>query len=132
MSVGVFRGPAGHSRETRNQTYLLGISLCPAAVCIALGWLSVWHLSLIRCGETSIEAHINASERRRHDALGSTYVNPYDFGPGQNVRRFLGLHRGRSVWRHVLWPSAHRPDGNGLTWSTVHDATDGDGDPVGL
>lgn len=99
-----------------------------AGVCIALGWLTVWHLRLIRRGETSIEAHINAAERRRHAALGGRpYQNPYDFGPGPNMWRFLlGLRRGRTVWRHVLWPSAHQPDGDGLSWSTVSEAAASD------
>lgn len=92
------------------------------AVCIALGWLSISHLKLIARGETSIEAHINAAERRRYAAMGQTYVNPYNFGARTNLRNFLGLVRDRSIWRHLLWPSAHRPDGNGLSWYTVHDA----------
>merc|ERR1719414_1092538 len=53
---------------------------------LCLGGLTVWHAKLITRGETSIEAHINASERKRYtkENLGKHYVNPYDFGPWRN------------------------------------------------
>ncbi|XP_037577347.1 palmitoyltransferase ZDHHC16A isoform X2 [Dermacentor silvarum] len=47
------------------------------------------------------------------------YRNPYDFGPRKNWRIFLGLTNGRT-WRHLLLPSAHLPEGNGLTWTTIY------------
>lgn len=93
-----------------------------AAVTMALGSLTIWHIRLIRRGETSIEAHINQSETKRLAALGKTYINPYNFGSKQNFLLFLGLVRRRTFWRHVLLPSAHLPEGNGLTWRTINDA----------
>lgn len=64
-------------------------------VVIALGILTIWHAKLIYCGETSIEAHINASETKRLSSQGKLYQNPYDFGPVKNFQLFLGLSDGR-------------------------------------
>ncbi|XP_064465552.1 palmitoyltransferase ZDHHC16-like [Ornithodoros turicata] len=90
-------------------------------VCIgvffALGALTAWHAQLITRGETSIEAHINKKERERLAKDSIIYRNPYDFGPQQNWKQFLGLTHDRS-WKRVLLPSRHLPEGNGLTWGT--------------
>lgn len=91
------------------------------AVILALGALSIWHARLITRGETSIESHINQSETKRMEKLGKTYVNPYNFGKKKNWRMFLGLVKGRTWWRHVLLPSTHKPEGNGLSFYTIHD-----------
>lgn len=106
----------------------------------ALGALAWWHSGLISRGETSIEARINKTEAERYKAKGRKYQNPYDFGPRENWRLFLGLN-GRyetlvivpccsrfhlfltcRSWWHVLFPSTHGPYGDGLTWTSIHDA----------
>ena len=69
---------------------------------IALGSLTVWHYILISRGETSVESHINKSERKRYNDKGKTFVNPYDFGKSTNWKIFLGLTRGRYVFRQSL------------------------------
>lgn len=94
---------------------------CFLGVLVALGGLASWHSKLISRGETSIEANINKAETKRLTELGRVYVNPYDFGSSKNWRIFLGLVQGRTFIRHVLFPSAHEPCGDGLTWHTVHD-----------
>jgi palmitoyltransferase len=76
---------------------------------------------LIKRGETSVEAHINSSETKRLAKLGKSYTNPYDLGPKNNFKIFFGVLRGRTYWRHVLLPSTHKPEGNGLTWLTMYD-----------
>ncbi|XP_046623458.1 palmitoyltransferase ZDHHC16B isoform X1 [Neodiprion virginianus] len=86
----------------------------------ALGALAWWHSGLITRGETSIEARINKTESEKYKAKGWVYQNPYDFGPRENWRIFLGLN-GRSWW-HILFPSTHGPYGDGLTWNSIHDA----------
>lgn len=111
------------------------------ATFIALGALAMWHYRLICRGETSVESHINKSETKRLDKLGKTFINPYHFGKTGNWRIFLGLNRGRweiiclssltiflnslllcrSFWRHVLLPSVHKPEGDGIHWLTVYD-----------
>lgn len=73
----------------------LNFFFCIVAVAIALGSLTIWHYRLIRNGETSIEAHINASETKRLAAMGKCYSNPYNFGTRKNLRLFLGLVRRR-------------------------------------
>lgn len=87
---------------------------------IALGLLVYWHFQLIYRGETSIEAHINASEKKRLKRQSKEYTNPYDFNGKRNFQYFLGLTNGRKFWSHVLLPSSHKPDGNGLTFQTVY------------
>ena len=87
---------------------------------LVLGFLALWHAKLITRGETSIEAHINASERKRMKALGKEYKNPYDFTPWYNWCLFLGMIEGRG-WTAVLWPSLHTPKGNGLTFDTIYE-----------
>lgn len=62
---------------------------------IALGLLTIWHGKLIYYGESSIEAHINASETKRLAAKGKKFRNPYDFGAKKNFQLFLGLVNGR-------------------------------------
>lgn len=66
-----------------------------SAVVVALGTLCSWHAKLITRGETSVEAHINQSERKRLLLQNKIYINPYNFGPKKNWRLFLGLVRGR-------------------------------------
>lgn len=85
-----------------------------------LGGLTAWHAKLISRGETSIEAHINRSERKRYrdEGLGD-YVNPYDFGSWKNWCLLLGMTDGRG-WSSVLLPSAHPAKGDGLAWDSVY------------
>jgi len=99
-----------------------------AVICVstfvALGALAAWHYRLISRGETSVESHINKAETKRLDALGKSFVNPYHFGKPNNWRLFFGLSRERrSLWRHVLIPSIHKPEGDGIRWMTVRDDT---------
>ena len=78
---------------------------------LVLGGLCIWHGRLISRGETSIEAHINQSERKRLKELGNKpYRNPYDFGKWYNWCLFLGMIEGRG-WECVLLPSTHQPHG---------------------
>ncbi|CAL8101995.1 unnamed protein product [Orchesella dallaii] len=90
--------------------------LCVGAS-LALGGLFLWHAKLITNGETSIEYHINRSERKK---LGAAFVNRYDLGKLKNWKLFLGLDQpGRSFFRHILLPSSHAPTGNGYDWSHI-------------
>ncbi|XP_063980173.1 palmitoyltransferase ZDHHC16 isoform X1 [Diachasmimorpha longicaudata] len=104
-------------KEWRKRLILFAGLICVATFA-ALGALSWWHAGLITRGETSIEARINSTESAKYKAQNREYRNPYDFGPRLNWIIFLGLE-GRS-WRHILFPSIHGPQGNGLTWQTIH------------
>lgn len=90
-------------------------------VALALGALTLWHAKMITHGETIIEALINQEETEHLLKENKIYVNPYNFGARKNWKLFLGLVRGRTFWRNVLLPSWHKPEGNGLTFHTVHD-----------
>ncbi|XP_055317033.1 palmitoyltransferase ZDHHC16 [Sitodiplosis mosellana] len=104
----------------RSLTFMAFINV---AVVIALGLLTMWHAKLIYRGETSIEAHINAKETKKLAANGKPYQNPYNFGPKKNFQLFLGLVNGRTFWRHFLFPSTHKPEGNGLVFQTINTLT---------
>lgn len=122
--------PQEYSSNAAKHRAIIFMALINVATLFALGALTSWHSSLITRGETSIEAHINKSETKRLSALGKVYRNPYDFGARRNWRFFLGLVRKRNWWRHILLPSGHKPEGNGLSWLTVNDfvAIDGEED----
>ncbi|XP_048005288.1 palmitoyltransferase ZDHHC16 [Leguminivora glycinivorella] len=91
------------------------------SVLFALGTLVIMHGKNVGRGETSVEAHINASLRKTQ---ADSFRNPYDFGRRKNWKLFLGLTQGRTFARHVLLPSRHAPAGSGLTWHTVHDTAE--------
>ncbi|XP_037068015.1 palmitoyltransferase ZDHHC16-like [Pollicipes pollicipes] len=103
------------SGSRRHRFFVLYESLTSLGIFLALGGLVIWHGKLISRGETSIEAHINAKETKRLRKQSKLYTNPYDMGARENWRTFLGLRSGRG-WRHVLLPSAHLPERDGLTW----------------
>ncbi|XP_053438850.1 palmitoyltransferase ZDHHC16 isoform X4 [Nycticebus coucang] len=101
--------------------------LC-SSVALALGALTIWHAVLITRGETSIERHINKKERRRLQAKGRVFRNPYNYGCLDNWKIFLGVDTGRHWLTRVLLPSSHLPHGNGMSWEpppwvTAHSAS---------
>ena len=86
---------------------------------LVLGGLCIWHARLISRGETSIEAHINQSERKRLRELGNkANRNPYDFGSWYNWCLFLGMIDNRG-WSCVLFPSSHKPHGKNLNYPWI-------------
>lgn len=87
-----------------------------SGVALAVSLLLVWHIKMISFGETNIEVHINRKETNRLKALGLKFQNPYNYGIVNNWKIFLGLTKDRTLWRHVLLPSTHLPEGTGLTW----------------
>lgn len=103
-------------------TCLVYAALLCLGVFLAIGALTMWHARLITRGETSVEAHINKKERERLAKEGKIYKNPYNFGPKRNWILFLGLTDGSLLFfrnlLHVLFPSKHKPEGDGLRWHT--------------
>ena len=89
--------------------------LASAGIFMAIGALTSWHIKLITDGETCVETYINQKERKRLNQLGYEFSNPYDLGPMDNWRNFLGFNHGRT-WTHVLLPSVCPPQGDGITW----------------
>ena len=88
--------------------------LC-CAVTVALTLLNIWHVTLVCRGETSIEVHINSSERQHAATQGMGYNNPYHYGWLKNWKLFLGLNKKRGLL-YILFPSSHLPIGNGMQW----------------
>ena len=60
---------AGYGDMMFHNAVIFQFILC-AGVSVALGLLMMWHARLISRGETSIEAHINAKERKRYHKKG--------------------------------------------------------------
>ncbi|XP_076677322.1 palmitoyltransferase ZDHHC16 isoform X1 [Andrena cerasifolii] len=114
---------AKQAADTNAKDWRRRLIVFAALICIAtfaaLGALTWWHAGLITRGETSIEARINNTESQKYKALGKIYQNPYNFGPRQNWKLFLGTID-RSWW-YIFFPSNHGPYGYGLTWKTIHD-----------
>lgn len=99
----------------RRAVYFMAL-IC-VGVFITLVVLAIVHGLHIDRGETSIESAINKKTRD----IMRLFKHPYDFGRKQNWTRFLGLTENRTFIRHVLFPSAHRPLGNGLYWTSIND-----------
>ncbi|RWS30817.1 putative palmitoyltransferase ZDHHC16-like protein [Leptotrombidium deliense] len=94
--------------------------LSTGGVFVAVGALMAWHAKLITKGETCVETHINKKERERMLRLNQPFQNPFDRGPRKNWRIFLGLNDRGLNWRHVLFPSTHKPDGDGVHWQYLY------------
>ncbi|XP_077801333.1 palmitoyltransferase ZDHHC16 isoform X16 [Macaca mulatta] len=115
-------------RERMTHKSLVYLWFLCSSVALALGALTVWHAVLISRGETSIERHINKKERRRLQAKGRVFRNPYNYGCLENWKVFLGVDTGRHWLTRVLLPSSHLPHGNGMSWEpppwvTAHSAS---------
>uniref|UniRef100_A0A2I2YVJ6 Uncharacterized protein n=1 Tax=Gorilla gorilla gorilla TaxID=9595 RepID=A0A2I2YVJ6_GORGO len=120
--------PTFSFRERMTHKSLVYLWFLCSSVALALGALTVWHAVLISRGETSIERHINKKERRRLQAKGRVFRNPYNYGCLDNWKVFLGVDTGRHWLTRVLLPSSHLPHGNGMSWEpppwvTAHSAS---------
>lgn len=86
---------AQQAAERKETEYRRKLIVLAALICVstlaALGALTWWHAGLIARGETSIEGRINSTLEKKFKAQGKKYQNPYDFGPKENWRLFLGL-----------------------------------------
>ncbi|XKL62210.1 hypothetical protein PGB90_002043 [Kerria lacca] len=107
-------------KSLRRKAILFAALIC-LGVAIAIGTLLHRHCKMISRGETSIEKHINTSERKKFSEKNEVYLNPYDFGKYRNWIIFLGIHNNsKRSWRHILFPSAHKPFGDGIIWPTIY------------
>lgn len=86
-------------------------------VTIALSILGGWHLYLISVSETTIEFYTNKRDAREMRKEGKTFSNPYHYGCLNNWIVFLGLVNGRTLLRHILLPSRHKPHHDGMDWN---------------
>ena len=117
QSVDDYRPHPGGSKVVHEWEHIgiIYLFLLCGAVTVALGLLNIWHFVLTCKGETSIEVHVNASERKKAAKHGMGYNNPYNYGWKENIRKLFGLYKGRTIFL-VLFPSIHTPEGNGLCW----------------
>ncbi|ESO05348.1 hypothetical protein HELRODRAFT_77725 [Helobdella robusta] len=113
----------GRSYLSYHNIIMFEFLLCSTA-CLALLGMVIWHARLISCGETSIESHINRTERKKLEACGKVYKNPFDKGFINNWKILLGLNNKRSFWRHILLPSSHEPHGDGIHWTDDLDTSE--------
>lgn len=97
-------------------------TLSAASVFVAVGGLMTWHALLITRGETCVESYINEKEKNRLKRLGLSFRSPFDRGPRENWRVFLGFRSGHGWWQ-VIWPSNHLPYGDGLVWEYAKNPT---------
>ena len=81
-----------------------------------LAGLVLWHGGMISLGVTSLERVLHKKYAKQCYEQGFIFVNPYDFGFLENWKRFLGVRTIGEFIRRVLWPSTHKPEGNGITW----------------
>lgn len=102
---------------------VLFMALTCIGVLLSLGVLTIMHAKQIHRGETSIEVYKNKDETERLAKLKRKFINPYDFGPKENWRQFLGLTNGRTFVRHVLFPSRHKPEGDGIRFRKIWEDT---------
>jgi hypothetical protein len=78
--------------------------------------LILWHGRMIGRGVTSLERVLNQEYAYQCSEQGYVFINPYDFGFLENWKRFLGVRTIGEFIRRVLWPSTHKPEGNGIIW----------------
>ena len=95
-------------------TYYIFIAALTIAV-LLIG-LILWHALMIGHAVTSLERVLNQEYARQCHEQGYVFVNPYDFGLIENWKRFLGVQTLGEFICRVLWPSRHKPDGDGITW----------------
>jgi palmitoyltransferase len=103
------------SNPSTHYTFLF-LFIVAATACVVLFGFTLWHFWLISHAETTIEFHINSTERKRLKQLKEQFVNPYDLGFVSNWKMFLGLNRWREVFYKNFLPSAHRPFCDGVYW----------------
>ena len=81
------------------------------------------HIRTISRGITSVERLLHKDYARQCREQNHTFVNPYDFGVIENWKRFLNVYTFGEFVRRVLFPSTHKPRGNGIIWSGCNDQT---------
>jgi len=107
------------SRRARSSvtfTFVISVS-----VGIAISMLLAWHVYLVLSAQTTIEFYGNRSKSRKMRHHGRVFINKFDLGRTRNFQAIFG--RGR-FWFSWMLPSRRKPEGDGITWRTVHSAYD--------
>ena len=105
------------SNQSSSFTFLF-LFIVAITACVVLCGFTLWHFWLVSRAETTIEFHINGTERKRLKESKQRFVNPYDLGFVLNWKMFLGINHWREIFYKNLLPSTHRPFANGIHWPT--------------
>ncbi|KAI8364363.1 uncharacterized protein BYT42DRAFT_506349, partial [Radiomyces spectabilis] len=89
--------------------FSLILSICMG---IALAALCGWHYYLICTAQTTVEFYNNYYDRNICKSQGEIFINMYDFGVKENVRRFFNIGE-QYPWYTVLFPVPIPPRGTG-------------------
>ncbi|OAD70663.1 hypothetical protein PHYBLDRAFT_171410 [Phycomyces blakesleeanus NRRL 1555(-)] len=84
------------------------------AICmgLALGALCAWHYYLILTAQTTVEFYNNYYEKGLAKSEGEIFVNMYNFGAKENLKRFFNIGD-RYRWYTVFYPIPIPPRGAG-------------------
>ncbi|ORZ17615.1 DHHC palmitoyltransferase-domain-containing protein [Absidia repens] len=85
------------------------LSICMG---LALGALCAWHYYLVLTAQTTVEFYNNYYEKGVAKSQGEVFVNMYDFGYVENIRRFFNIGD-KYPWYTVFYPIPVPPRGNG-------------------
>lgn len=103
------------TNPSTSYTFLF-LFIVAVTACVVLCGFTLWHFWLITRAETTIEFHVNSTERKRLKKLKEKFINPYDFGFVANWKMFLGLNNWYDIFYKNLLPSAHKPFCDGIYW----------------
>jgi hypothetical protein len=92
--------------------YLFIIALGMGFVLLGFSW---WHGRMIGRGETSIERLLNQNYIQQYYKQGFIFVQIHNINPVENWKQFLGVYNMKQFIRRILFPSIHKPKGNGIT-----------------
>lgn len=95
-------------------TYYVFILALPIAC--ALFGMSCFHANMISRDETLVERVLN---QKSEDDTGNSRARTLE-----NWKRFLGVHSSSEFVRRVLFPSVHKPRGNGITPAAYDEQVD--------
>ena len=90
-------------------------TIVPIAGGVAVCTLMIWHLYLVRTGQTTIEFYKNRALARKRRALGKVFYNDHDLGPKRNWEMLFGKAKYPLEW---LLPTLKPRPGDGLSWPT--------------
>ncbi|CAO3640646.1 unnamed protein product [Cunninghamella blakesleeana] len=87
------------------------------AICmgLAVGGLCAWHYYLILTAQTTVEFYNNYYEKGVAKSQGEIFINMYDFGYIENLRRFFNIGD-KYPWYSIFYPTPIPPKGNGYTF----------------
>lgn len=96
-------------------TFLFLFIVAITAGVVLIGF-TLWHFWLVSNAETTIEFHVNSTEKKRLKQTNDIFSNPHDLGFILNWKMFLGVNRWYEILYKNLIPSTHKPFSDGINW----------------